>query len=126
MVMVRGIEWVERAGELISVEDFDDPHHRAIFQALLDDPDMRAPPGSMDPVAAQRFDEILSDPEELAHGIDVFTNSINRIRVLALDRRIQDLQRQIEAAGGLEASILSANPRGDAVEGRIQLSEAGA
>ena len=52
----------------------------------------------MDPVAAQRFEDILSDPEEIAHGIDVFTKSVNRIRVLALDRRIQDLQRQIEAA----------------------------
>lgn len=97
-VMVRGVEWVERAAELISVEDFYDPYHRTIFQALLDEPEMRAPPASMDPVAAQRFDQILSDPEELAHGIDIFTQSLNRIRVLALDRRIQDLQRAIEAA----------------------------
>jgi DNA primase len=97
-VMVRGVEWVERAAELISQEDFYDPYHRAIFQALLDDPEMRAPPTAMDLVAAQRFDEILADEEELAHGIDVFTNSVNRIRVLALDRRIQDLQREIEAA----------------------------
>jgi DNA primase len=97
-VMVRGVEWVERAAELISEEDFYEPCHRAIFQALLDDPEMRVPPASMDPVAAQRFDEIIADPEELAHGIDVFTNSVTRIRVLALDRRVLDLQRQIEAA----------------------------
>ena len=97
-VMVRGAEWVERAAELISPEDFFDPYHRTIFQALLDDPEMRSPPASMDPVAAQRLDEILEDPEELTHGIEVFTQSVNRIRVLALDRRIQDLQRRIEAA----------------------------
>jgi DNA primase len=95
LIMVRGVEWAERAAELISAEDFYDLHHRAIFQALLDDPEMRAPPASMDPVAAQRFEEILSDPEELAHGIDVFTQSLNRIRVMALDHRIQDVQRQI-------------------------------
>jgi len=99
-IMVRGEEWVERAAELISPQDFDDPGHRAIFQALLDDPDLRVPPASMDPVAAQRFDEILADPEELAHGIEIFSNSVNRIRVSVLDRRIQDLQRRIEAAGG--------------------------
>jgi peptide deformylase len=40
----------------------------------------------MDPVAAQRFEEILSDPEEISHGVDVFTQSLNRIRVQALDR----------------------------------------
>lgn len=98
MVLVRGAEWVERAAELISSEDFFDPYHRAIFQALLDDPEMRAPPTSMDPVAAQRFQEILSDPEEISHGIDVFMQSLNRLRVVALDRRIQDLQSRIEAA----------------------------
>ena len=97
-MMVRGVEWVERAGELISAEDFEDPHHRAIFQALLDDPEMRAPPQSMDPVVAQRFEEILSDREDLAHGIDVFTKSVNRIRVSILDRRIQELQLRLEAA----------------------------
>jgi len=97
-MMVRGMEWVERAGELISAEDFEDPQHRAIFQALLDDPEMRVPPRSMDPVVAQRFEEILSDPEDLVHGIDVFTKSVNRMRVAVLDRRIQDLQRRLEAA----------------------------
>ncbi|MGD8289849.1 MAG: DNA primase, partial [Gemmatimonadota bacterium] len=97
-MMVRGVEWVERAGELISSEDFEDPQHRAIFQALLDDPEMRAPPPSMDPVVAQRLEEILSDPEDLVHGIDVFTKSVNRMRVAVLDRRIQELQDRIEAA----------------------------
>lgn len=99
-VMVRGVEWVERAAELISPEDFDDPHYRAIFEALLEAPELRAPPATMDPVARHRFDEIVADPEELAHGLDVFSNSVNRIRVSALDRRIQDLQSQIEAAAG--------------------------
>jgi len=97
-MMVRGVEWVERAGELISAEDFEDPYHRAIFHALLDDPEMRAPPPSMDPVVAQRFEEILANPEELAHGVDVFTKSVNRIRVALLDRRIQELQQRLEAA----------------------------
>ena len=97
-VLVTGAEWVERAGELISPEDFDDSYHRAIFEALLDDPELRAPPASMDPVAARRFEEILSDPEELAHGMDLFTKSVNRIRGKRLQRRIEELQTQIESA----------------------------
>jgi hypothetical protein len=36
------------------------------------------------------------------------------------------IQRSIEGSPALDASILSANPRGDSVEGRIQLTEAGA
>lgn len=104
-VMVRGVEWVERAAELISDEDFYDPYHRAIFQALLDDPEMRVPPASMDPVAAQRFDEVVADPEELAHGGDVFTNSVNRMRVMTIDRRVQDLQCKIEEAASDEEKL---------------------
>jgi DNA primase len=97
-VMVRGVEWVERAAELVSPEDFEDPYHRAIFLALLEDPELRVPPSSMDPVAAQRFDEILVDPEDLKHGLEIFSNSVNRLRVLALSRRVQEVQRSIEAA----------------------------
>lgn len=110
-VMVRGVEWVERAAEVVSDEDFDDPHHRAIFQVLLDEPDLRAPPSSMDPATARRFEEILSDPEEISHGIDVFTKSVNRLRVLTLDRRIQELQRRIESAGGDEEKLELANEK---------------
>jgi hypothetical protein len=109
--MVRGVEWVERAAELIAPEDFFDPYHRAILLALLEDPELRAPPASMDPVAAQRFEEILADPEELAHGIDVFTQSVNRIRVLALDRRIQDLQRRIDAAVSEEEKLVATSAK---------------
>jgi DNA primase len=110
-VMVRGVEWVERAAELVSAEDFDDPHHRAIFEVLLDDPDLRAPTSSMDPVTAKRFEEILSDQEELSHGIDLFTKSVNRLRVLALDRRIQELQRRIESARGDNEKLELANAK---------------
>ena len=95
-VMVRGIEWVERAAEVISSEDFEDPYHRAIFQALLDDPEARVPLPSMDSVAAQRFREILVDPEELAHGNEIFSKAVKRIRVAALHRRAKDLQAKIE------------------------------
>lgn len=104
-VMVRGVEWVERAAEVISPEDFDDPYHRAIFEALLDDPETRAPPQSMDPVAAQRFHEILVDPEELAHGSEIFSKAVTRIRVAALHRQAQDLQARIERAGSEEEKL---------------------
>ena len=104
-VMVRGVEWVERAAEVISPEDFEDSYHRAIFEVLLEAPEVRAPPVAMDSVAAQRFEEILADQEELSHGMNVFTEAVNRIRVLALDRRVHDLQRRIEAAAGEEEKL---------------------
>ena len=104
-VMVRGVEWVERAAEVISSEDFDDPYHRAIFEALLDDPETRTPPPSMDPVASRRFHEILVDPAELAHGNEIFSKAVTRIRVAALHRRAQDLQARIEKSGSDEEKL---------------------
>jgi DNA primase len=93
MMMLRGVEWVERASEVVAIEDFDDPYHRAIFQALLDDPEMRTPPSSMDPVASRRLEEILGDREELDRGIEVFTDAVKRMRVSGLNRRIENLGR---------------------------------
>ena len=104
-VMVRGVEWVERAAEVISPEDFDDPYHRAIFDALLDDPEARVPPPSMDPVASRTFHEIIVDPAELSHGAEIFSKAVTRIRVAALHRRAQDLQARIERSRSDEEKL---------------------
>jgi hypothetical protein len=98
LLMTKNPEFVERASERMGAEDFVDSSCRAIFLALLDDPELRAPPVSMDPVAAQRLEEILSDPEEVAHAGRVFDESVARIRVATLDRRIQDLDQRIKVA----------------------------
>ena len=54
----------------------------------------------MDPVAAQRLQELLADPEEIAHAIRVFDEAVARIRVASLDRQSQEMDRQIEQAAG--------------------------
>jgi len=100
LLMIKNPDYVERAGEHLGEGDFVDPAYRAIFQALLDEPELRAPPESMDSVAAQRLQEILSDSEELAHAGRVFEESVARIRVTTLDRLSQDLDSRIEAAAG--------------------------
>ena len=100
LLMIKNPDFIERAGEHLGEGDFVDPAYRVIFQALLDDPELRAPPASMDSGAAQRLQEILSDPEELAYAGRVFEESVARIRVTALDRLSQDLDSRIEAAAG--------------------------
>jgi DNA primase len=100
VLMTKNQDFVERAGERLGEQDFVDPYYRIIFEALLDDPELRAPPTAMDPVAAQRFEELLLDPEEIAHAIRVFDEAVARIRVASLDRRGQELNRRIEQAAG--------------------------
>jgi replicative DNA helicase len=98
LIMTKSRDFVERAGERLGPEDLVDSAYRAIFQALLDDPDLRSPPSSMDPVAAERLREILEDPEEIGHASRVFDDTVGRIRVATLDRRIESLNRRIESA----------------------------
>ncbi|MCG6955646.1 MAG: DNA primase [Gemmatimonadetes bacterium] len=98
LIMTKSRDFVERAGERLGPEDLVDSAYRAIFQALLDDPDLRSPPSSMDPVAAERLREILEDPEEIGHASRVFEDTVARIRVATLDRRIEALNRRIESA----------------------------
>jgi len=69
---------------------------------------------------------LVAEPEARLESLS-FRNGIMELKLAApsvdtLDR----LQRQVEAGGSLDADILSANPRDEGVEGRIQVSEAGA
>jgi len=98
LIMTKSRDFVDRAGEWLGPEDLVDSAYRAIFQALLDDPDLRSPPSSMDPVAAERLREILEDPEEIGHASRVFDDTVARIRVATLDRTIEALNRRIESA----------------------------
>lgn len=96
VLMTKNADYVERVSERLGTEDFVDPSYRAIFQALLDDPELRAPPSAMDPVAVQRLQEILDDPEEIGHAGRVFDDALARIRVATLGRRIQEVERRME------------------------------
>jgi DNA primase len=100
LLMTKNPDYVEQVGERLGAEDFVDSSYRAIFQALLADPELRAPPVSMDPVAARRLQEILDDPEEVGHAGRVFDDAVLRVRVTTLSRAIQDLDRRIEQAQG--------------------------
>ena len=97
-LMTKNPDFVERAGEQLGGEDFVDGSYRAIFQALLDEPELRSPPKSMDPVVAQRLQDILDDPEEVGHAGRVFADAVARIRVSTLGRRLQEIDRGIEHA----------------------------
>jgi DNA primase len=98
LIMTKSRDFVERAGERLGPQDLVDSAYRTIFQALLDDPDLRSPPSSMDPVAAERLREILEDPEEIGHASRVFDDTVARIRVATLDRRIGSLNQRMESA----------------------------
>lgn len=69
---------------------------------------------------------LVAEPEARLESLS-FRNGIMELKIAVpgvdtLDR----VARQVEAGGRLDAEILSANPRGESVEGRLQVSEGGA
>ncbi|NIP59040.1 MAG: hypothetical protein GWM92_12165, partial [Gemmatimonadetes bacterium] len=97
--------WIEEAADQIRPDDFVDPAYREIFQALLEDPDLRQVPLGMDPVAARTMEELLGESREVTHTRQVFQETVNRIRRKPLDQRAEELRgllRKAEEAGDEE------------------------
>jgi DNA primase len=98
LLMIRNAEYVESAAEWLSPSDFDDPGHRAIFEALMENPELRSPPSRMDVVARQRLEELLAATFDTAGAREEFTAALNRLRAVALDRRMMEIHQRILAA----------------------------
>ncbi len=98
LLMTKSTAYAERAGELLGPTDFVDQAHRAIFEALLSEPELRAPPPGMDPVASRRLEKILDDPQAMDHGARMFDDAVARIRAATLSRRMLEIDRRIGQA----------------------------
>ena len=99
LLLVAAREWIDRAVERLDPEDFRDIEQRAVFEALVQDPDLEAPPAGMEPGAARRLQELLdADPEELRSAGRVFEGSVNHMRARSLETRIQELDERMKDA----------------------------
>ena len=102
LLMVKRRDLVERVAEHLGPEDFQDATDRAIFEALLVDPELKAPPEDMDPGAARRLERFLADREELSQAERVFQDSLHRLKGEALEDRARELDRRMGQATTLE------------------------
>ncbi len=98
LLMLKDRTWVERAAERIGPSDLEDPIYRAIFEALIIDPDLQAPPEDMDPVAVQRLESLMEDPEDPTPSGKVFAESIAKIQVAQIDAALARLDDEIRGA----------------------------
>ena len=105
LLMLKDRSWVERAAERIGPSDLEDPIYRAIFEALIADPELAAPPEDMDVGAVQRFELLMADPEEPTPSGKVFEETVSKIQVIQIDQRLEDLDRAIRRASDDEARL---------------------
>jgi DNA primase len=95
LLMIQSRDFIDRATERLGAEDFADPSYRAVFQALVADPELICPTPGMDPVAARRLEELLADPERLPEAMRVFEESIGRMFEAPLIRQAAELREAL-------------------------------
>ena len=98
LLLVQFRDYVDLAAERLGPEELSDPGLRAVFQALLEDPELAHPTAEMDSVAAERLEELLGDPERLSEASRVFEDSVGQIKESQLavraDRLRADMSRE--------------------------------
>lgn len=99
LVLAKDRTWVERAAERIGPGDLEDRCYRAIFEMLLDDPELDSPPDGTDPAVVQRFEKLMEDGEDTEHASQVFEDAMSRILVSGIDRRLEAVDQQLRSAG---------------------------
>jgi DNA primase len=97
LLLVQFRDYVDRAAERLGPEDFQDPAFRAVFQALVADPELTHPPDGMDPVALHRFEELLGDGERVSEASRIFEEALGQIKEVPLARRAAELRDALRA-----------------------------
>jgi DNA primase len=102
LVLVRNRDWVDRTLERIGPEEFRDPVHRAIFEALVQDPERRLPPEGLSPEALLKFEELMADPEDVEHTERIFQDAMAELQDRAVQQRQEEIRTRLLAAGSEE------------------------
>jgi len=97
LLLVQFRDYVDRALERVGPEDFTDSSLKAVFRALIDDPELSHPPQGMDPVATRRMEELLGDEERLSEASRVFEEAVAQMKEVPLTRRAQELREALRA-----------------------------
>jgi DNA primase len=102
LLLVQFRDYVDLAAERLGPEEFSDPVLRAVFNALIEDPELARPPTGMDPVAAEKLEQLLGDPERLSEASRVFEDSVGQMKESQLaaraDRLRADMRGEIDSS----------------------------
>ena len=95
LLLLHDRSWIEPASERIGPADLDDRASRAIFEMLLDDPELLSPPENADPAVVRRFEELMADKEKIDPPNRFFEDAVTSILTSEMDRRLDALDREI-------------------------------
>lgn len=102
LLLLRSRVLLDRALEQVGPGEFHDPVYRAIFEALIDDPGLTAPPPELGPEAVRRFEELLGDPQKLEHAERILQDTLAELHDRGFEGHREALQRELTAASSVE------------------------
>ena len=103
LIMLRRPHLVDQVAESVSASDLADGMHRAIFQALIDDPELSVAPTHLSAPAARLFGELSDDTYDLDSlgeegGRALLADCMRKVRTTTLDRRLREIDQGIAQA----------------------------
>ena len=98
LLLVKERSWIERASERIGPSDLEDGANRAIFEALVDDPELVTMPDGADGEAVRRFERLSADPETWASPSQAFADAVESIAARGIDRQLESVEARLPEA----------------------------
>ena len=98
LLLVKHRDWIDKAAERIGPADLEDAGYRAIFEELINDPELTALPEETMQEAALHFERLMRDREVPEPAESVFEDAVLQIENTALDRRLEALNAEIARA----------------------------
>lgn len=102
LLLLKNRGWVDKAAERIGPSDLEDGAYRAIFEELIDDPELNVLPEGTMPEAVLHFERLMGDREVPSPAEAVFEDAVLQIENTARDRRLEVLDAEIARAGETE------------------------
>ena len=106
LLLLKHRELIDLAGERIGPSDLEDGSYRAIFEELMNDPELTALPEGTMPEAVRQFERLMRDPEVPSPAQTVFEDVVLKIENTPVDRRLEAKDAEMARAGEGEKSRL--------------------
>ncbi|MCE2397641.1 MAG: DNA primase [Gemmatimonadetes bacterium] len=98
LLLVKERSLVERASEKMGPSDLEDRANRAIFEALVDDPELVTMPEGSEREVVRRFEELSADPEMWVSPAQAFADAVESIATRGIDRQIESIESRLAGA----------------------------
>ena len=101
IVLLRSPQWLDRALERVGPGEFRDPAYRAIFEALIEKPDLSENSG-LSPEASTALEGLRGDPTEIEHPERAFSDCLSVLEDRAFQVQQDELERDLRSASSDE------------------------